>query len=90
MKDDGAFRCDEADMTSMLVAAMSGQSVICILSDDTSVFVLRVYQVNWAHMQCKVQMEHWDGSVLDINATCADLGQKCLIIIAATRYTQSL
>ena len=41
-------------------------------------FVLLVYLVDWTDMQCKVQMEHWDGSVLDINATCADLGQKCL------------
>ena len=23
-------------------------------------------------------MEHWDGSVLDINGTCADIGQICL------------
>ena len=26
-------------------------------------------------------MEHWDGSVLDINATYADLGQKCLQLL---------
>ena len=25
-------------------------------------------------------MERWDGSVLDINAACADIGQKCLQI----------
>ena len=29
-------------------------------------------------MQCKVQMERWYGLVLDINVTCADLGQYCL------------
>ena len=36
----------------------------CILSVDTDVFVLFLYWVNRADMQCKVQMERWDGSVL--------------------------
>ena len=35
----------------------------CILSDDTDVFVLLLYWVNWADLQCKVHMERWDGSV---------------------------
>ena len=26
-------------------------------------------------------MERWDGTVLDINATCADLGEKCLQLL---------
>ena len=50
----------------------------CILSYDTDVFVLLLYCVNQTDMQCKVQMERWDGSVLDTNATCCDFGQKCL------------
>ena len=50
----------------------------CILSDDTDVFVLLLYWVNRADMQCKVLMERWDGSVLDTNATCSDFGKKCL------------
>ena len=50
----------------------------CILSDDTVMFVLLLYWVNRADTQCKVQMVRWDGSVLDINATCSDFGQKCL------------
>ena len=29
-------------------------------------------------MQCKVQMERWDGQVLDSNATYSDFGQICL------------
>ena len=41
--DDGTFRPDEADVTIVLEAALSGQSVICILSDDTDVSVLLVY-----------------------------------------------
>ena len=50
----------------------------CILSDDSHLFVLLLYLVNQAAMQCNVKMESWDGSVLDINATCSDFGQKCL------------
>ena len=26
-------------------------------------------------------MEHWDGLVLDINATCADISQKCMQLL---------
>ena len=50
----------------------------CIRSDDTDVFVLLLYWVNLADMQCKVQMERWDGSVLDTNATYSEFGKKCL------------
>ena len=44
--DDGSFQHDEADVTMVsfvLEAAMSGQSVIHVLSDDTDVFVFLVY-----------------------------------------------
>ena len=44
-------------------------------------FVLLAYLVNLTDLQCKVQMEHWDGSVLYINAICADPGQKCLQLL---------
>ena len=50
----------------------------CILSDDTGVFVLLLYWVNQADMQCKVQMGCWDGLVLNANATCSDFGQNSL------------
>ena len=78
--DDGLFQHDESDVTRVsfvLQAAKSGKSVIRVLSDDTDVFVLLVYWVNRAHLNCKVQMKRWDGSVLDINVTRATLGQKC-------------
>ena len=45
------------------------------------VCVLLAYWVNRIDLQCKVQMGHWDGSVLDINAISADLGQKCLQLL---------
>ena len=63
------------DQSYLLKAAKSGQSMICILRDDTGEIVLLAYWVNRAALQCKVQMERWDGSVLDINAICTDLGQ---------------
>ena len=69
------FHHDEADVTMfhVLQAANFGKKVICILSDDTVVFILLVYWVYWAGLQYKVQMEQWDGTVLDINTTCEDL-----------------
>ena len=44
-------------------------------------FVLLAYWLNQTDLQCKVQMERWDGSILDINAICADLGKKCLQLL---------
>ena len=44
------------------------------MSDDTDVFVVLVYWADREEMTSKVQMERWNGTVLDINATCADLG----------------
>ena len=54
-----------------------------MLNDDTDVFVLLVYWVYRADLEllCKVQMERWDRTVLNINATCADLGPKCLQLL---------
>ena len=69
------------DQSFLLEAAKSGQNVICILRDDTDVFVLFAYWVNRAALQCKVKMERWDGSVLDINAICTDLGHKCFQLL---------
>ena len=34
-----------------------------------------------ASLQCRVQMEQWDGTVLDINATCSNLGTKSLQLL---------
>ena len=66
------------DQSFLLEAAKYGQNLICILSDNTDVFVLLAYLVNLANMQYQVQVERWDGLVLDISVICADLGQKCL------------
>ena len=69
------------DQSFLLEAAKSGQNVIYILRDDTDVFVLLAYWANRAALQCKVKIERWDGSVLDINAICTDLGQKGLQLL---------
>ena len=69
------------DQSILLEAAKPDQNVICILRDDTDVFVLLAYWVNQADLQCNVQKGCCDGSVLDINVICADLGQKCLQLL---------
>ena len=82
-QDDGAFFHDEANITMIsyvLQAANYSTSVIRVLSDDTDVFILLVYRVHQASLQCKVQMERWDGAVLDTNATRFNLGPKSLLL----------
>ena len=85
-RDDRAFDQDEAGITMIsyvIEAAKNGKDVIRLLSDDTDVFVLLVYWVYREEMTSKVQMERWDGTILDINATCADLGPQCLQLLGA-------
>jgi len=82
--DDGIYGHDEADITMIcyvLEASSSGEDVIRVLSDDKDVFVLLVYWVFRAQLRCKVQMERWDGAIVDINATCMELGPKCLQLL---------
>ena len=77
--DDGVFGHDEADITIisyMLQAANDGCHVVRVLIDGTDIFVLLVYWT-WRcdlHDRLAVQMEKWDGVVLDVTATCAHLG----------------
>ena len=83
-RDDSAFDHDEADITIIsyvIEAAKCGKDVIRVLSDDTDVFELLVYWVYREKMMSRVQVERWDGTVLDINATCADLGPQCLQLL---------
>ena len=72
-RDDGGFTHDEADVTMiayMLQAATFCKDVIRILSDSTDVCMMLVHWV-W-------KMERWNGVVVDISATCTELGPKCL------------
>ena len=75
------FEHDEADVTMiayLLQAAESGKSVIRILTNDTDVFVLLIYWVWKIQLHSAVQMERWNGVVIDVNAPCLLLGSKCL------------
>ena len=83
-QNDSAFGHDEADMTMIsfvLEAAKHGKDAICVLSDSKDVFVLLMYWVYRAELQCKIQIEWWDGTVLDINATCYDLALQTLQLL---------
>ena len=82
--EDGAFGHDEADVTMIsyvLEAVSCGKNLIQVLSDDTDVFALLIYWVFRRQLKCKIQMERWDRIVLDINATCANLGPTCLQLL---------
>ena len=51
--------------------------MVRIVCDDTDVFLLLV-NVTWRKIITKtIQMEKWDGTVLDIRATVVKLGDKC-------------
>ena len=85
--DDGVFGHDEADITIisyMLQAADDGCHVVRVISDDTNIFVLLVYWTWRCALEDRlaVQMEKWDGVVLDVNATCAHLGEHRLLTAA--------
>ena len=71
---DCIVKHEEADITLisyMLQAAGARALTIHILCDDTDVFVLLVWGAWKADVQSAVQMEKWDGIILDINATDA-------------------
>ena len=83
-QDDGGIAPEEADVTMvhayMLQAAECGKAIIRILS-DTDVRVLLVYWVWKMQLSCSAQMGRWNGVVLNINATCTELGPKCLQLL---------
>jgi len=73
-------RHDEADISliSYMLHVVSAEArTVRILSDDTDVFVLLVCWCWKSGISHNVQMEKWEGSVLDINATVTKLGEKC-------------
>ena len=82
--DDDMFQHDEADITiisHVLRATSEGKNVIRVKSDDYDVFVLLVHWVYKKKIKAKVQMEKWGGTVLNINETCNNLGEKSLQIL---------
>ena len=91
-----ATECDvthaEADVTIcsyMLKAVANGANTIQILSDDTDLFVILVYWAARMTVRARIQMETWNGVVLDINQTVDQLGPRnCrqLLSRAVTQY----
>ena len=61
----------------MLEAAASSAETVRIVCDDTDVFVLLVYRTWRKTIRKNIQMEKWDGTVLDIRATVDKLGDTC-------------
>ena len=62
----------------MLYAAVDGVQTIRILSDDTDVSVLLVYRTSRMRVVDNIQMEKWNGDVMDVNKTIEQLGlRKC-------------
>ena len=79
-RDDEVFLHDEADVTIigyLFQATDDSRQVVRILTDDSDIFVLLVFWTWRNGLQDKlvIQMEKWNGVVLDIHATCASLGQ---------------
>ena len=75
-RDDGVFLHDEADITIISYLFQAADAGCQILSDDNDILVLLVYWTWHYDLQFRivVQMEKWDGIILDINAICANLG----------------
>ena len=62
----------------MLHAAVDGVQTIRILSDETDVFVFLVYWTSRMRVVDNIQMEKWNGDVMDVNKTIEQLGlRKC-------------
>ena len=53
----------------VLQCAKAGEECVRVLSDDTDVFVLLIYWVWKTGMDMIVQMQKWNGMVLNINDT---------------------
>ena len=82
---DALAKHDEADITLVsyvLEAAKGGAKCIRVLCDDTDVFVLLVYWTWYSKIAAKIQMEKWDKTVWDINATVNTLDDKCRFLLA--------
>ena len=84
---------DEADVTLcsyMLKAGAEGTQTIRILSDDADVFVLLVYWTSRMGVVAKIQMEKWNGDVLDINETVQRLGPERAVNLSVSTNCQAV
>ena len=89
-ENEGHINHDEADVmmvSYMLQAVQEGKQVIHILSDDTDVFVLLVFWMRKLNICAQVQMEKWDGSILNINEIAHTLGDQSLELLGMHAFT---
>ena len=85
-KEDCSVKHEEADtimISYVLKAAKEGKESIRVVSDDTDVFLLLVYWVWKSDIEMTVQMQKWNGEVLNINSTVKSLGTRCKSILGA-------
>ena len=68
----GDFSNEFTTISYLIDAANSGKSMIRVLSENTDVFVLLVRWVYGEEMECKVQMEQWDMTVLG-HSVCSSM-----------------
>ena len=81
---------EEADVTiisRVIEYSRTHASTIRVLTNDTDVFVLLVYFVLKHDIQCSIEMEKWDGKILDINASAKKIGGKALQLPAMHALT---
>ena len=86
-EDEGLFNHEEAYVlmvSFMIDAVRDGKKVICILSDDTDVFVILIFWVRKLSIKALVQAEQWDGTVLHINNVVAALGIEASSFLVCT------
>ena len=90
-QSSGAFLHEEADITMItyLLQVAESNKIIRVLSNDTDVLVLLIYWVWKAelHSKCEVQMDCWNGEIININETCKKLGPKCLQLLGMHSLT---
>ena len=82
--DDEIYSDDEADVTMvshMLAAANALKKIICIKSNDTTIFILLVYWVYKTLIKSLFLLEKWNRTILNINETSKQLGATCLQIL---------
>ena len=83
---------EETDVTLcsyMLKAVAAGAQAIRILSDDTDVFILLEYWTSRMRVVAKIQMEKWNGDILDINETVQRLGPKSAVNLSVSTHYQA-
>ena len=87
-QDDSDFSHDEVDITMISYVVQvtnQGKNMTHVLSDDSDVFVLLVYWVHRASLQCKVHLEQLDGTL----ATCTDLEPKSLHVLGMISFSRN-